>query len=177
MTDSERALVNEQLSAGRVALLVAIGGLSEAQATFKPSPEAWSILECLEHVAVSERQMLTMIERAEIAEGQQPASLDGDRSFVSRAVDRARKFAAPDSASPKSRFATLEEARREFLENRGRTLAFVEQSPENLRERRVVHPTGGQIDAYRCLLLIAAHPSRHAAQILEVRGHTAFPKE
>ena len=176
MKDSELELVREQLSAGRQALLAAIEGLSDAQAAFKPSPETWSVLECVEHVAVSERQMLTMIERAEIAEGQQPPSLDRDRSFVCRAGDRARKFSAPDSARPKSRFATLEDARRKFLENRERTLAFVEQSPENLRERRLVHPIAGPIDAYCCLLLIAAHPSRHAAQILEIRSRAAFPK-
>ncbi len=173
MTDSERALVKEQLSAGREALLAAVEGLSEAQAGFKPSPEAWSILECLEHVAVAERQMLNMIQGA--GEGGRPSAPDRDLAFAASARDRSRKFVAPDPAKPRGRYATLEEARRKFIEYRERTVAFVERCSDNLRTRNVLHPIAGQIDAYRCLLLIAAHPSRHAAQILEVRAHPAFP--
>jgi uncharacterized damage-inducible protein DinB len=175
MTNFELELVRKQLSAGRQTLLAAVERLSDAQAAFKPSSQTWSVLECIEHVVVSGRQMLRMIERAAIVEGWQPAALGQDRIFVSRAVDRARRFPAPDSASPKSRFATLDDARREFLEARKRTLAFIEQSPEDLRARRLVHPVAGPIDAYHCLLLIAAHPSRHAAQILEIRSGAGFP--
>jgi hypothetical protein len=173
--DSELELVREQLSAGCQALLGAIEGLSDAQAAFKPSPQASCIVECLEHVAVSERLMLTMIEHAGAAEGQPPASLDRDRSFVSRAVDRARKFSAPDSTIPKSRFPAHEDARREFLENRERTLAFVGRSPGDVRARRLVHPFAGPMDAYHCLLLIASRPSRHAAQIREIRSGARSP--
>ena len=177
VTASELEQLKQQLLAGREALLAAIEGLSDSQAAFKPSPDAWCILECMEHVAVAERKMLTMIDRAERAEGQEPSPPDGDRTFVSRAADRARKFSAPSSVIPKSRFATLEDARRGFLESRERTLTFVAQSSENLRERKMVHPVVGPIDAYRCLLLMAAHPERHAAQIQELRNHPAFPKE
>ncbi len=173
MIDSERTLVKEQLSAGREAMLAAVEGLSDAQAVFKPSPEAWSILECLEHVAVAERQMLRMIEGA--GEGGRPSAPNKDLAFAASARDRSRKFVAPDPAKPRLRYGTLEEARRKFIENRERTVAFVERCSENLRTRSVLHPIAGQIDAYRCLLLIAAHPSRHAAQILEVRAHAAFP--
>ena len=176
MTDSELKLVTEQLLAGREALLTALDSLSESHAAFKPSPEAWCILECLEHVAVAERKMLTMIERAEAGEAQEASPLERDRTCIAKAADRERKFAAPISVIPKSRFATLEEARREFLQSRERTLKFVEQSPPDLRERKMLHPIAGSIDAYRCLLLMAAHPLRHAAQILEIRNHAAFPR-
>lgn len=176
MTESELELIKEQLLAGREALLTAIAGLSHSQAAFKPWPEAWCILECVEHVAVGERKMLTMIERAERAEGQEPSSPERDRSYVTWAADRARKFSAPMVVIPKSRFATLDDARRSFLESRERTLKFVEQSPTDLRERKMLHPIAGPIDGYRCLLLMAAHPSRHAVQILEIHNHPGFPK-
>jgi hypothetical protein len=176
VTGSELASVKEQLLAGQQALLAAIEGLSNSQAAFKPSPEACCILECMEHVAVAERKMLTMIERAEIAGAQEPSSPDWNRSYITRAADRARKFSAPSPVIPKARFATLEEARRAFLESRERTLAFVAQSPTDLYTRKMLHPIAGPIDAYRCLLLMAAHPLRHAAQIVEIRNHPEFPK-
>jgi len=176
MTESERAFLMEGLAASRDTLLSAVEGLSEPQAAFKPSRESWSVLECLEHVAVAERQMLKMIERAQCVSSGPPAAAERDRVILGAALDRSRKFTAPAPSEPRPRFATLREARQEFVDKREQTIAFVEVCTEDLRRRMLLHPLAGRIDAYQCLLLIAAHPSRHAAQIQEIRTRAGFPR-
>jgi hypothetical protein len=38
------------------------------------------------------------------------------------------------------------------------------------------NPVFSEIDAYEYLLMIAAHSSRHTAQLLEVKADPGFPK-
>ena len=57
MTESDRQFVLEELKASEAALLEAVAHLSAAQARFKPDAARWSILECVEHVALVEDLM------------------------------------------------------------------------------------------------------------------------
>ncbi len=175
MTEAERQFALAQLDAGQAALLAALQGLSATQAVFKPSPERWSILECLEHVVLAEKGMLYLIRHGDPDEKRQAPGAEADPVVVAVATDRGHKRTAPEVAQPRGRFATLEDARKAFLSARERTLEFVGQCTENLRTCWTVHPVAGEMDCYRCLLVLATHPSRHAAQIVEVQQHPDFP--
>lgn len=176
MTESERAVVMAELAAGAGALLPLVTDLSPAQAAFRQTAESWSILEVLEHVAVAERGMLWLIRHGTREAGRQASEPAQDPRWLASAKNRARKFQAPDPARPSGRFSTLEQARQYFEESRRRTLEFVGQCPDDLRALFTVHPVAGPIDCHQCLLLLAAHPSRHAQQIREIRAHPEFPK-
>lgn len=51
-----------QFEASRSALLALVRGLSQEQLETKPSPDDWSIRECLEHIAESEVTFLSRLE-------------------------------------------------------------------------------------------------------------------
>src|SRR5258708_4161489 len=54
LNDKERAFLIEQMEISKKAFLGSISGISEAQWTFKPAPNVWSVQECAEHIVLSE---------------------------------------------------------------------------------------------------------------------------
>src|ERR1035438_295913 len=54
LNDAERAFLIEQMEVSKKAFLASIAGISEAQWTFKPAPNVWSVQECAEHIVLSE---------------------------------------------------------------------------------------------------------------------------
>jgi len=54
VTDEERAALIAQLERTRDLLRAATRGLTPAQATYKTAADRWSVLECVEHLALTE---------------------------------------------------------------------------------------------------------------------------
>jgi len=46
LSDAERSFLIEQMEMSKKAFLASIAGISEAQWTFKPAPNVWSVQEC-----------------------------------------------------------------------------------------------------------------------------------
>jgi len=175
MTDSERDFAIEQLLKGRATFLDSIAGLSEAQLRFQPQPESWSIADCVEHLAVAEDTLFAVIAKG--AENPNGIPLDPakDGRMAAAVVDRSRRVSAPPGVRPSGRFASVAEAAAKFRDGRDRVIAWARDCPLDLRQRFTIHPLFGEIDCYRCLLLLALHPARHAAQIEEIKQHPDFP--
>ena len=176
MTDSEREFAVRQLVEGRDAVVRAIDGLADAQLQFKPQPDSWSIADCVEHLAVTEDLMFALVTKG--VANPDGVSLDPakDGRMVAAIVDRSRKFAAPAAVRPHAHFASPAAAVQHFRDGRERALAYTRSCTEDLRRLFTPHPLLGEIDCYRCLLLLALHPARHAAQIEEIKRHPRFPK-
>src|SRR5579864_5078088 len=64
ITDQEREKALALLTRSRQALLDAVEGVSETQAKWKPAPDRWSILEYVEHLAVSDDGLIALIQRS-----------------------------------------------------------------------------------------------------------------
>ena len=170
MTPEERTSVTAELRVTRDELLASIEGVSEEQASRRPDG-GWSILDVVEHLAITERGMLRMITQAPVS------ASGGDRAaeeaaMLSWITDPDHKSKAPENAEPKGRYATLELAATRFKEARERTIAFVEQCPDDLRGRMLDHPRG-HMSGRECLILITHHPRRHARQIQRLRSTAA----
>ncbi|MBZ5591288.1 MAG: DinB family protein [Acidobacteriia bacterium] len=176
MTDSEREFATKQIVEGRDAVFLAITGLTDAQLRFKPQPESWSIADCVEHLAVTEDLLFALVTKGAPNPDGMPLDPVKDGRFSTAVVDRSRKFAAPPGVRPHGHFASTAEAVAHFRENRERTLAYARDCTQDLRRLFTPHPLLGEIDCYRCLLLLALHPARHAAQIAEIKKHPEFPK-
>ncbi len=170
MHDNDRAFLLNELRQSREALLSAVEGLPEAQAAWKPASE-WSIVECVEHVALSERGMLRMVSEASPAESLERAPQE--KAIRDLAGNRLNKREAPAGARPTGRYPTLELAAQRFGEARDRTIDYVEHCPHDLRARVVNHPAFGVITAMECLLVMVGHATRHADQIREIRKGAA----
>ena len=173
MTDSEREFITQQLQRGRNALTAAIAGASEAQASFRPESGRWSIADCVEHVAITEGALYQLVTGG--VANPDGISLDPTKyhRLADAMLDRSRKVVAPERARPTGRFASIEEAARQFLTARDRSMAFARDCDDDLRRLFCLHPLFGEMDCYRCLIMLALHPARHAAQIEEIKQAAA----
>jgi hypothetical protein len=62
-----------------------------------------------------------------------------------------------------------------FKKERKATLEFMAQYTGDLRKLGLQHPIG-PVDGYQYMLLITAHPERHALQIDEIKNDPAYRK-
>jgi hypothetical protein len=173
MEPNEKAKLLADLESGRKVLLEAVSGVTEEFAPRAPAPGRWSVLECVEHVAVSEDYLFGQIAASYVSE---VAMINQQRESLIMAVglDRAQKIQSPDVGKPARRFSTLAQAVDHFQATRKRTLEFVENCTEDMRCKITSHPIIGTVNCYETLLMIAAHPHRHAKQIEEIKkqlGH------
>jgi uncharacterized damage-inducible protein DinB len=157
----------EKLNSGRDEFLAAVEGVTEAQAAAKPAT-GWSILECAEHVAVVEENLRRrLMEQATPTESEM--SREREAFFAAVAANRGRKIAAPEVALPTGRFATLSDAVECFCRNREQTIAYIATCQDDLRRLTTDHPMIGAVSGQETLILMMAHPFRHAAQLRELR--------
>ena len=177
ITDQERQKALELLTRSRQTLLNAVAGLSEPQARWKPSAERWSILEYVEHLAISDDALVQLVERA-LKSPSQPETEDQRRAReqkiretpMPRGVNR-----APEALRPSARFASLAAALQAFLEARERTLEYARTTQEDLRSHFAPHNVLGPLDGYQWLVGNARHAESHAAHIREIRSAADFP--
>ena len=174
MDERERRAMQQMLDRTRDEFLASLDGVTDAQARWRPAADQWSVLDCAEHVAVAERGMLRLV--SELATPRADANETGrEEQIVAATLDRTRPLSAPQPVHPRGRFATLADAVDRFRSNRHATTAFVAGCELDLRHLETQHPLHGRITASECLYLLATHPSRHAAQVRELRADVAFP--
>jgi hypothetical protein len=154
---------------GRVALAKALAQVDETCARHQPPAGGWSILECMDHMVVSERYLLSRLRVATVHD-ESPVYSARAAKMAAVAADRSRHIEAPDVARPTGSFATLGEAVAAFDATRAGTIAWIEACDHDPRCLVTDHPMiPGPVTCYEILLLMAAHPGRHAKQIEEIR--------
>ncbi len=176
MEQAEKVEVLRQLQAGRDAMGAALAGMDDAMAAHKPSRETWSILDCVEHMVITEKYLLTRLQAAEHAERPfEKSRREGKIALL--AADRSRRIEAPEQAHPHGHFATLSEAVAAFDATRAEVKSWVENCAGDPRCMLTDHPLiVGPVTCAETLIMIAAHPARHAQQIEEIRAqlHSAL---
>jgi hypothetical protein len=167
MSDQDQLLAS--LNAGGGELLAAVEGMTDEQAAVKPAGGGWSALENVEHIATVETLGLRRLTTKSVAV---PEEMSRKREAVlyERLAARGKKVEAPEFSLPKGRYATLGEAVGDFLDARERIVKWLESCDFDLRRRAVEHPLAGTVSAYEFILIMSAHPARHARQIQEGRG-------
>jgi hypothetical protein len=168
MNDRDQLMAS--LNAGRGELLAAVEGMTDELAAAKPAGGGWSALECAEHVAIGEKVLFRLL-KTRSAAVEEELSREREAVLYERGASRGRKFEAPELVRPTGRYATLGEAVVAFLGARERTVEWLGKCDFDLRRRTVEHPLARQVSAYEFILIMAAHPARHARQIQEGRGH------
>jgi uncharacterized damage-inducible protein DinB len=179
LTTQERDFAVKFLTQTALGVSDAVKGLNEAQLTFKPAADKWSIEECVKHIAAAETNLWTMVEES-LNQPANPEKRAGikftDEQLINAVEDRSHKsstFAALEPAN--SPYKTLDEALKAFKTNRGKLIDFVKSTQDDLRNHVSVTPIG-TYDAYQFILLISAHSNRHTQQIHEVKANNAYPK-
>jgi hypothetical protein len=181
ISDSDRSYALSALHASRKQVLDTTAGLSKAQWSYKPSSEAWSIAQIVEHLALLEEQLPAIVEgalKSPPAPDKKPARpREADAKLLALVPQRTSKAQAPEPFKPNGKFKNGISAVMAFKAARDANLETVRTTAQPLREHFSKHPVLGDIDAYQWYLLVAAHTERHVNQMLEVKASPAFPKK
>lgn len=145
--------------------------LSDEQAGARPGPEAWSVAEIAEHLALIERSVLRLMKgvlaQIEAAGGQGDGTAATMKPFsLEHHVERSRteKYVAPEMARPKGEapltdsLARLRRTREELHALRPRIEAA------DLNAVSYPHPAFGPLNVYEWLAFIGIHEARHLRQ-------------
>lgn len=173
MTPDERSAIFDQLKQGTDALKAELEGVSAEQAVYHPDAGRWSILDCVEHLALAEPLLLDLIANQSFPSD--PAAKGREESYLRHSTNRSRKFNAPEGMHPGARFPSLDATLRAFWAARDRTQQYLTSVGDDLRARKTLHPVAGEITCRECLALLIGHPLRHLEQIREIRNSPGFP--
>jgi uncharacterized damage-inducible protein DinB len=177
LTQPERERAIAELESSRQELLAAVAGLSPAQWAFKPAPERWSIVECLEHIALAEDGYFRTITERMAKSPPQPEKAaevrDKDDYVLKTMPDRSSKRVTSPALEPKGK--TPQQALEHFGRSRDRFVAYARATKDDLRSRFQPHRATGLIDGYQWILLAVGHTRRHLEQINEVKADPKYP--
>ena len=164
------------LNQTREGLIVSVKDLTTAQWNFKPAPDRWSIAEVVEHLAVTEEGIESLVDHIP----QAPAPAAGrdaakvDAMVLAKMPDRSTKARAPQQLQPTGRW-TPAVALEHFNAACDQLAADLRHTPD-LRRHVIEHPAFGPLDGYEWILAAAGHAARHTEQILEVKADPHFPR-
>jgi hypothetical protein len=180
LTSEERAKAVKLMLDSQKETLAAIETLTDAQWTYKPAPEKWSVGEILEHIMLAEGLLFGAVERALAAKPNPDweAKTKGKTEFLERVmVSRERRATAPESIVPTGKLPRAELIKR-YQEARAKSLKFAEETEVPLKAHTLDHPfpVFNTLNAYQWLIYIPLHNLRHNQQIAEVKASPGFPK-
>lgn len=174
MTASERQRLIAHFEMTGAWLESEVAGLSKAQLTFKMTPESWSVMEVVEHLAIADPQYWKNFQDS-LAKPPQPdfKPQATDEAMLWYGIDRTRRSTTGEARVPRGTYATVDESLAAFLKLRAEMLQFARTTEEDLRGRQYLSASQ---DLYQWLLMISTHAQRHILQIREVKAHKDFPK-
>ncbi len=177
LSPAEKDKALAYLESTKKAVLEAAKGLSTVQLNFKPSPDRWSVAECLEHIASAEDYLRGLITEKVMTSPDVPGRdvKAIDEGILKGVPDRSTKRQAPEPLKPVNKYGSPEGSEKHFVESRATTEAYLKNTPD-LRQHAMAGPAGPAMDGYEWILLIAAHSERHTKQIEEVKADPNFPK-
>jgi uncharacterized damage-inducible protein DinB len=168
MAPQQRIDLIDALEASRRELLEAVGAIPEAQAKSRPETGRWSVLECLEHLILSEERLLRRFESSPLRE---TAEMDRKKEadLAIRVPDRSTRAEAPEGLRPTGQIGALAEALHRFNSARDRTIEFAQDRASDLYSISFEHQRFGSLNGAEWMVLLAGHVRRHAAQIKEAK--------
>ena len=150
-------------------------GLTDAQLTFKMTPESWSIKDVAEHLAIAEPQYWTNLEasmKEPVKSGWKPEATDEQMLWYG--IDRTNRQRTGEARVPHGQFANAQASLASFRKLRATMLSTAKASQEDFRGRSFM---GGGQDVYQWFLMISTHSQRHILQIREIKAHPNYPKK
>jgi hypothetical protein len=159
--------------------LKSIKGLSERQLNYTASPNRWSIKECIYHIAISEKDLWSILEKSlkgpSNSEKRAEIKMTDDQ-LVKMIEDRSTDLKTSEIFEPKNIvYKTMDDALNAFKAKRTDHIKYIKTTTEDLRNH-VVQMSFGWIDCYQLCLMMASYSNRCTQQIEEVKADPTFPK-
>jgi hypothetical protein len=166
------AQIFEEIDGTRERLRSRVEALSEEQLNARPRPEAWTVKEIVEHLAIIESRLLSMMKMM-LAKVEAAGGATGNGPFemkpftLDHHIERSRgeKYTAPEAVRPSGTasladsLSNLNRSREELRALRPRIEAT------DLSAATYPHPAFGPLDFYGWLAFVGHHEARHLHQI------------
>jgi len=153
--------------------LDALDGVSERVWRLRPTGEAWSLAETVEHVVFADRGVRTTLEQL-LAAPPPGVARRFDDAAISAGVFDAAGPAPPGLAEPKGRFATPAEGIAALVGVRDELVAWARETAADLRAHGLPHPVFGVFDGVQWIPFAAAHTDNHLPKLRALREHPAL---
>lgn len=180
LSNQERKFAISQLKDTRTDLLSTIKNLSGKQLNFKPSPEKWSITECISHISLTEKMVWNKVEIAMKQPSTPEKRLElplSDQDLLKDTDGRITYVMVPRCHLPqKESSLSATEAVSDFKAFRAVHLKYVKTTTEDLRNHFIQLPVGW-VDCYQAIVFMSGHSNGHINQINEILTHPDFPKK
>ncbi|HWJ12647.1 MAG TPA: DinB family protein [Gemmatimonadaceae bacterium] len=171
----------ESVERARDDVISSVKELRPDQATFKPSPDTWSIVENIEHLYLAEISGVTKIWAAadQVRAGSHwtdarpnhGQSIEAVVEQTWKSKEIAPSIATPHIGGPLSAWVSCLKSLRPVLSDLAKEL-------EALDLEAIVYPhyLSGPLDGRQRLEFLRYHMERHLAQIQRVQSHPQFPR-
>jgi DinB superfamily len=169
--ERERLLAHLELTASW--LEGEVSGVTRAQLEFRPSADAWSIMQVLDHLVVVAPIYWRDLQTALKSPVKAGASWMSDADVLWYGLDRTRREKAIPTEVPKGQQRDLRDVLDEYRTHHNRLVEYIKTTNDDLRSRFVERQ---RCDAYQWALLISTHEQRHILQIREIKAHPKFPR-
>lgn len=179
-SQEDRETLLARLDETRREVVVSTESVTHKQSTWTDDSNRWTILQVLEHIALTEDYLFGLLEKSLAdakpidANQKLPDPSAQDAAIVKMLSDRSQKAKAPEEAKPRDKYRNRDEAMLAFTKSREKTATFVRTTQLDLRRYKMKTPLG-ELDAHQWILMITAHTHRHALQIEEVLRNPEYP--
>jgi hypothetical protein len=173
LTSLERQRLISHLDMTERWLADEVSGLSPAQLAFKPSPDAWSIMQVVDHLMVVGPIYWNDLQEAmkRPPAGTIPSGTDADILWYG--IDRTNREKAIPSEVPKGSLRDLRQGLDAIRRQHAQLRQYIRTTSDDLRSRVVERQRS---DAYQWALLISTHEQRHIMQVREIKADPKFPR-
>jgi DinB superfamily len=173
MTKGDRQRLLAHLAMTESWLVSEVEGLTPAQATYKASPDSWSVSEVVEHLAIAEPQYWKQV----LDSMKEPATTEKlpatDAAILWYGIDRTDRAKTGEARVPSGKNPPMADSLASFRKLRATIRDYATTTDEDLRSRKLI---GGNMQVYQWVLMISTHSQRHILQIREIKADTKYPK-
>ncbi|WP_436516534.1 DinB family protein [Ekhidna sp. To15] len=177
ISNEERKKALTHLKKTQNELTALVQGLNEIQMNFKPDESVWSIAECLEHIAISEKNLIEMIKgglQGESDPARRSEVAMSDEQILALITSREQKVKTRKEFEPTNSFGGSDGTLKTFKERRKSNMKFLKSTDADLRNHYLQFPFG-LLDVYQGVLFMSGHTQRHTDQIKEIMESDNFP--
>ena len=172
ITAQEKQFAIDYLNRTGKAFVEAISDMSEKQWYRRPGPGEWSAAECAQHLLETELYFFMPSVEKMLADAPDPDRMKETAGKEQAVIDsmEIRTYKIKGQPWEESSDKVIDKAAliSAFQAKRAENIQWLENSDGNFRANFMEFPGMGPIDVYQFILFIAAHTTRHTAQIQEI---------
>ena len=174
MKDGDRQRLLAHLDMTGAWLASEVAGLTPDQMTFQMTPESWSIMQVVEHLAIAEPQYWQRVQDSMKLPPSEKKPEATDAGILWYGIDRTSRSRTGEARLPNGQFKSLDESLAAFRKLRSTIRDYAATTQEDPRSRMLLE---GNMDVYQWLLMISTHSQRHILQMREIKAQPGFPKK